>query len=535
MIDISEFRGEIPKISAKLLPVNYAASAMNCDLSSGNLQPISGVSAIQDVEANTSTIHKMNTSFLQWAAFVNIAKALVADSGNRIVFTGDGYPKETNADLALDSSPYPTATRRLGIPAPTNALIVSPTGTAGTEIIQSSSYVYTIVGKWEDGSEVESAPSNPTAVFEVYEGIVPRLTDFMDSMAPGVYTTHFRIYRLNSGNSGAEYQYVDEITIITDTYDDIITDDDLGEVLPSTEWLAPEETLSGIIPTSHGLVFGFVGNTIYPSEIFIPYAFPSSYSLVTESDIVGGGFTGSLVVVLTETVPYMLIGQDPAMLSLKRLNYQQACVSARSIVNIPGGVAYASNDGLFVIDEAGLGVLLTKKVFTKEQWKALNPENIFGFYYKNSYYGFFSGTPNGFIFDLETAEYKPVTLLQNIYGGEYSSDTDLLYLIQTKAAIREVVSWGTGVNLDYSWTSKIFTSTLLDYYTAGILQGTFSESVVLSFYADGVLVDTKTVGNDGLFTIKGMKGNSFQIKIVGKAIIDRVIIGRSGMEVVGRS
>ena len=538
MIDISQFQGEIPRISDKLLPDTNATSAINCDLDSGNLKPMGGVSSILDIGATATTIFKMSSSFLQWAANVNVVKALVANSGNRILFTGDGYPKETNETLALDSSPYPTTTRRLGIPAPTNALTITPIGTAGDDIEKSVSYAYTIVGKWADGSEVESGPSPATAVFDWYEDITPRLTGFTDATATGVYTTHFRIYRVNTGNTGSEFQYVDEMEVATTTYDDTVTDDDLQEVIATTYWTSPDATLSGLTATSHGLVFGFVGNTIYPSEVFITYAFPSIYSLVVESDIVGFGYTGSLVVVLTETVPYLLTGQDPEALSLQRLGYQQSCVSARSIVNIPGGVIYASPDGLFMIDESGVGDLITKDLFTKTQWNALTPANLFGFYYDDSYIGFFSGTTVGFRLKLTSdeespLEYKTLSLTQNVYGGEYSSAADLLYLIQTKGAVREIVSWESGAVVNYTWTSKEFSFSSRDTFTAGMIIGDFTAgNVTLTFYADGAQVDSKEITSNDLFRISGMTGETFQVKAVGKTTIDRLIIGRSVMEVI---
>jgi len=533
MIDIGIFKGEVPRVADKLLPVEYASSAINCDLESGNLQPLKGVSSVQDVGATCTSIYKMSTSYLQWAANVNVVKSLVADSGNRILISGDGYPKETNASLAIGSGTYPSATRRLGIPAPTNALTVTLNGTAGEDIVHSSSYVYTIVGEWADGSVVESAPSVATDVFDVYSDITPRLTGFVDATATGVYTTHFRIYRLNSGTTGAEYQYVDDIAV-TETYlDDTVLDADLGEVLPTTYWTAPESTLTGLIATSHGLVFGFDGNTIYPSEIFIPYAYPSIYSLVTESDIVGLGYTGSLVVVLTETVPYMLIGQEPETLSLRRLGHPQSCVAARSIVNIPGGVVYASPDGLYKIDESGLGTLVTRNVMTKEQWKALIPANLIGFLYDEYYIGFFSGTTAGFSLNLNSGEYKTIAMTQNVYGGTYSPESDLLYLIQAKSSVREIVSWQSGSDLDYTWISKIFTSTVREVYTACKVCGTFTAgSVTLSFYVDGVLGGTKVVTSDSIFRINIKGCTSFHVKAVGKATIDRILVGGSVNEIV---
>lgn len=534
MIDIQGFKGEIPRVSNKLLPVEYAASSINCDLESGSLQPVKANSSIMDVAADIKTIHDMDGSFLQWAEAVNVVKSLVADSGNRIMYTGAGYPKDTNAALSLVSPPFPTNTRRLGIPGPTNPLVLNLVGTAGADVVHSSSYVYTIVGKWEDGSVVESAPSPPTAVFDVYSGITPRLTGFTNASAAGAYTTHFRLYRLNDGDISSEYQYVDEMTVSNGTYDDNVTADDLGEVLPTAEWTAPEEALTGLIATSHGLTFGFKGNTIFPSEIFIPYAFPSSYGLPTESDIVGLGYTGSLVVVLTETVPYILIGQDPLTLSLKRLGYNQKCVSARSIVNIPGGVVYASPDGLYLINEAGAGNLITKKLFKKKQWEALGPENLFGFYYDESYVGFFAGTNTGFSLHLETGEYKVIETDNAVYGGTYSAYADLLYLIQTKSAVREIVSFQSGTLADYTWVSKVFETSHRRGYTAGRVRGDFTAgSVTLSFYVGGVFAGSKTVSDDRIFRLNIPGGTSFQIKATGKATVDRILIGRSAIEVVG--
>lgn len=533
MINLSTFKGEIPKLSDKRLPAENAADAKNCSLESGNLQPINGVSSVEaGIGATAQTIYKMGTKFLRWTSAVSVAKALVADSGDRILFTGDGYPKETNSTLALTSAPYPTATRRLGIPAPTNALTVTLNGTAGEDIVHSSSYVYTIVAKWADGSEVESGPSSPTAVIDVYSGITPRLTGFTDATATGVYTTHFRIYRLNSGNVGAEYQYVDEMVVATTQYDDTIADDDLGEVMPSTLWDAPDSALAGLIATSHGIMAGFKGNTIYPSEVFTSYAYPSSYSLPVESDIIGLGYTGSLIIVLTETVPYLLLGQDPATMSLKRLGYQQPCISAKSIVNVPGGVVYTSPDGLVKIDEAGLAPLITKHIFTKAQWKALTPANLMGVYYDDAYFGFFSGTTTGFRLDLETGDYQPIELTAAVYGVEYCPEDDLLYLIQTNGATRDIVSWDSGSAVDYAWTSKIFSYSDQIIPMAGFVQGVFTAgNTTITVYVDGVSVTSKTISASGVFRIPPKRGNDIQIKLVGKATIDRVRIGRSVREV----
>jgi len=534
MIDIRQFYGVIPKLSARLLPEGYAAQAYNCDFNSGGLRSIKGVSSVQDTEADTQTIYKMQSSFLEWDGVVDVAKSLVADSGDRVFYTGAGYPKDTNATLALSgSSPFPTSARRLGIPAPSNALTVTLNGTAGEDIEHSSSYVYTLVGKWADGSAVESSMSEPTAVFDVYSGITPRLTGFTDATADGAFTTHFRVYRLNPGNTGAEYQYVDEIAVTETQFDDTVTDDDLGEVLPSELWDAPPGDLSGLVATSHGIFAGVSGNTIYPSEVFHPYAFPSDYTLVTESDIVGLGYTGSMIIALTKTVPYLLIGQDPATMALQRLGYQQPCLSARSIANVPGGVIYASPDGLYSIGESGQGTNLTRKIVTRAQWNELGPEDLIGVYYDDSYFGFFAGTAAGFQLDLETGGYAPFTMTAAVYGAHYCPDDDLLYLVIAKGEGREIVSWGSGESVSKTWRSGEYTGNGI--FEAGYVGADFSDgSVTLNIYTDGSLSFTTTVSSDDIFFIPGRDGGVHQVEVTGTVDVDRVILAHTYEEVANR-
>lgn len=530
MIDLSTFSGEIPRLSAKLLPKANAATAENCDLDSGNLKPMTGItSGIESLSPTINTIYKYGENFLTFtSAAVNIVRSFVSSSG-RLVYTGDGYPKEYDGSTHI----------RLGIEPPTAALTIHMSGIAPDEnaTATSISYVYTRVSKRADGSDVESAPSPPTAVVTLQTGMTIAVSGFSVADIPdGTVVSHYRLYRLNAGVvTGAEYQFVMELTVaaaVGEITDDV-EDADLGEVLPTTYWTDPPDALSGLIATSHGMVYGFVGNRIYPSETFIPYAFPEIYSLTTESDIVALGYTGSMVVVLTETVPYLLYGQSPESLELKRLGHAQPCVSARSVVNIPGGVVYAAPDGLFLINESGQGSLITRKLFTRSQWDAMGPASAIGFHYDESYLCFFNDTKTGFQIHLESGRYQVYAMADEIYGGIYSPEDDVLYLIEKHLSVREIASWRTGADISFSWKSKIF---LFPYYmamTAGMIQGVFDgETVYLTLYVDGVALDTITVSTDAVFRIPPVLGTEFQILIEGSAVVDRVLIGRSFGEVV---
>jgi len=523
IFDIDSFRGEVPRISKKLLPNGYAYSAINCDMSGGNLAPDKGCTLIQALSGATVSIFKHGATWRQWSSVVDIVHSFVHDNDNRIIITGDSYPKET------DSSLFPS-TRRLGIPAPTGALVITLGGTAGDDVDRTISYVYTIVGVWADGSVTESAPSLPTAVIDVYDGQTVTLTGFEN--AANAYTTNFRLYRLLSGTAGAEFQYVDEFSISSSSYLDSVSESSLGEVLPTEGWTTPNESLSGLISTSSGINVGFVGNKVYPSETFIGYAYPSDYSLTTETDIVGLGFIGSSIVVLTDTKPYILIGQNPESLSMEKIPYDQACLSKRSIVSFPGGVAFACPDGLAIISASGVLSIITEKLFTKTQWAALEPETMIGFWYDGSYYAFFSGKSTYIRIDLNASEVTRGDLPANAYGGHYVAVDDILYLVLGTALTKSLYSFRTDTVSSMTWVSG--TKTLENRVPmAGRVLGDFSAgSSVITMVADGSDIFSKTVTGDGMFRFTPKRVGKAYLTVTGKATIDRILVGETGQEVL---
>jgi hypothetical protein len=572
MIDIGLFRGEIPKVSARLLPDGYASRAVNCDLQEGILKPIKGSTSIQSLDPGAKTIHRLGEQWLQWNNKINVVESFVYDDG-RIIFTGDFYPKETNVTLAIGgAAPYPTATRRLGISAPTNAPTCTIT-TAGSGTDREISYCYTRVGIWLDGTEVESAPSPPSAVFTAKDDAVVKISGFTDASETGSYTTHFRIYRINTGDTGAEYQFVADLAKGTSPleYSDSIADEDLGEVLPTTDWTAPIDDLKGIIAGSNGLFFGFNGNKVYVSETFIGYAYPDKYVVPVSSEIVGLGFNGSSVVVLTKTVPFFIYGSDPESLSVDRYRVEALpCKAARSIVSILNGVIFATASGLFLIDSGGTISNLTKDLFTKEQWQALGPDKIFAFYFNDAYVAFFEGTTTGIEFKPGSGEIRRFKTDAPVYGGQYVSTVsantyalldsdgknvltkegykfltlgsaysltyDTLYLIQDAEPGREIVALEAGSMKDYEWESKEHWTPSTMVYTAAMIAGDFTAgNVVFDLYIDDVLHFSKTVSSEAPFRIISPKrGSKFKIALTGKTTVERVLVGASMREVMGK-
>jgi hypothetical protein len=132
---LNKFLGEAPKIAEELLPDTVATSAVNVKIYSGNLLafPLPKHTETLTKTGTIKTIFPMmdgtTRKWLHWVESVSIAQSLLEnDTTQRIYYTGDGAPKQTDYTLATSGTNYPTSSRPLGVVAPTAA----PTSTVTT-------------------------------------------------------------------------------------------------------------------------------------------------------------------------------------------------------------------------------------------------------------------------------------------------------------------------------------------------------------------------------------------------------------------
>lgn len=168
-VNIKAFRGKIPRVGERLLPPNNASVAVNCKITSGNLEPISGLGLVYSTNRNIKTTFRYRAfvdgaftdNWLTWAEDVNVVPSPNAnDQYGRFYFTSESFePRMSTYDAAIDSVPYPTAWFSLGTAAPTVAPSVAHTGGSGD--VESRSYVYTYVTTYGE----ESPPSPPSTLY----------------------------------------------------------------------------------------------------------------------------------------------------------------------------------------------------------------------------------------------------------------------------------------------------------------------------------------------------------------------------------
>jgi len=335
---------------------------------------------------------------------------------------------------------------------------------AMTRIIDTRFYIATHVTDWGE----ESAPCDPTASVEVDKN------DTVDLVLPtpptGRYITHWRLYRSNSGTTGAAFQLVVEQATSDLTFTDTVKAADLGEVCPSigpdglAHWGEPATRLGsnglisakansymrGLVGMPNGVMAGFVDNFVAFCDPYHPYAWPVAYQIALKFPIVGLGVFGQTLFVGTIANPSFISGADSASMSEQMLPESQACVSARSIVSATGGVLYASPDGVCYASSNGVEVITTA-LFSREDWQLLTPSSIKAVMHEGVYYFTYTGNGGG-CYALDSVAKKLGRVDLTATAMFYDNLTDALFYVSGTSIKR---AFNTGRRTGVWKSSKI--------------------------------------------------------------------------------
>jgi len=536
MIRISRFRGARPRVSAKLLESDQARQAVNCRLTGGNLRPLRAPALIETLPhaGALQSIYLFARQFwFAWAADVDVVRGPIpTDTTERTYWTGDGYPKATNAAIATSggATTYPNTAYQLGIPVPENAPQVAIdagwSGDIEPDAEEFHRWVYTYVSAWNE----EGPPSTPSVILkhdrDTDGDLLPVSITGMSAVPTGAYNIAFkRIYRLNTGESDQDWQLVAEIPVAQTSYTDTVENIDLQNLLVSTDWDGPPETMKGLIGLPNGGMAGFDGLDVLFCEPYQPHAWPRRYMLTVDHPIVGLGSFGTTVMICTEAQPYLATGIDPASMALSKLELEQACVSKRSIGRMGlEGVVYASPDGLVLVGPGSASVV-TFDYYTKEEWKALSPETMVAFSHDQAYIAFYdNGVTRGCI--IMDPKVDGIVHAEVEADGGYVDDlTDTLYLLIDG----EVREWDAGAAMEASWHSKTFSGRPVNPSMAQVVAESYpggADPIELRIYGDGLLRHTQAVTSGDPFRLPGgYLARDWEIDVSSTVEVDEIAIG----------
>lgn len=326
----------------------------------------------------------------------------------------------------------------------------------GDADMETRSYLYTYVSDWGE----EGAPSPPTEPTDIRYDSGVAVTMSTSIASPfNTYVNRVRIYRTATGTQGAEFFFVGEMTIPTPGQAVTFTDDvdpiALGEVLPSTDWAMPPNRLQGLVQMPNGFMAGFVGNTLYFSEPYLPHAWPDRYRKTVTDDIVGIAVYGQTLVVATKGQPYIVTGTDPGSVSAAKLDVYAPCLSKQGMCSIGMGVAYPSYDGLVVVSASGAQVV-TQAHFTKAQWAAAWDASMYSVWHDGRLIAF-STSPLRRTMLLQLGMQGMLNISNSTVLGTAPAIDDDDTLHYANGATRFMFDPIGGGNMRAYWQSRVFT------------------------------------------------------------------------------
>lgn len=438
------FAGESPKIIPRLLPENGAQVALNTRLDDGGLTPIRKPNVVFEFpSSNLLTVYRHQGEWMGWDKVVHAVPGPVAS--DRLYITGDGAPKMMVGEISYD----------LAVPIPTAALSAVVSGTPTSNIGSTRLYVYTWVTEFDE--ESEPCPVSNEANWKPGQAVT--LSGF-EAVPAGRGINRQRIYRSQTALTGTQLFLIAERDATTANFVDNVPPEAFQEPLPSVEYNPPPDTMAGLTAMPNGMMAAFDGKDLYFCEPYKPHAWPSSYVLTTDYEIVGLGAFGTSLAVMTTGNLYMVSGTSPESMVMQKLELNLPCVSARGIVDLGYAIAYPSHDGLVLVSDGGARVV-TELIFSRDEWLRMNPSTVLAGQYDGRYY-----MPYSYIDDNDSP--RTGTMILDLTGEQqfvirtdlqpqamfYEPETGNLYMLIGQ----KLYQWDD-VNRPYyqqTWKSKIF-------------------------------------------------------------------------------
>jgi hypothetical protein len=395
------------------------------------------------------------------------------------------------------------------------------------------------------------------ATFDITGGIV---TDIIDD-----YTFEYAQTAGNVANTlvvaGTMYHDISENPPTTSarywgdsTYD--FTDDfesrDLLSVLGTDEFDPPPEDLQGLTAIQNNILVGFVGNTLFFSEPGSPHAWPESYSVNLEHNIVGIAAINGSALVTTESYPFFVSGSDPANgMSTQRIDANFPCLNKNSMVTMGYGIVYSTHDGLAVYSPSAGTAIITKLIYNNDTWTTtLNPSTVIAEYYGENYFA--AHSTGAFIFE------------QDAKAGGFFVDANYTFTASYYDPIDGAVYYVSGTNGDIykwddlsqpsvsmEWKSKVLVTkdminigaarVVADYATVTTEWDSSTtvwesvtdvwdaaDNITFKLWANKELILTTTVSDSDVFRLPtGYRTDKFEVSVEGDIRVRAIYLGET--------
>lgn len=399
------------------------------------------------------------------------------------------------------------------------------------EETESRSYVFTYISDFE-GLVMEGPPSDASDVVDVFAEIGATVS-FPVGPDAAWNVTGVRLYRSSTNSAGeTEFLFLKEFAGAQPAaHDDTAEGKDLGEVVSTVAYDPPPFALDGLTALDNGILAGFSGNVIYPCEPYQPHAWPSDYQQTTAYNIVTlVPIGGATLAALTDGNPYVLNGRHPADMALERIDTTLACLSARAAVDMGYAAVYPADAGLVSL-KIGSAAIVTRELFSRDEWQALKPDSMIAARYDDRYVCFYdTGTEQGgFVVDPQDPKYSLTFLDFHATAAWTDPRNGDLYLVVNN----EIVKFdGDAANqLTYTWRSKrVKWRRPGSPAVAQVIASSYPVTLKCFMVINDVLAERWSVAvqNRNPFRVKGGElVEELELEVIGSSTVEQITVAES--------
>lgn len=525
-IRLQGFGGEIPRTDPFYLPQTAAAEAMNAAMRGGSLTPFRQSTAQEHLfPSSRQSIYLHGVEWLGWSHDTDVVPGPVA-TDRLYISHGSGQPT-----MWISGNEVP-----LRLPLPSTAPTIARTGTLDPETAEYVRYAFTWVTSL--GEESGPSPLSNMVQWSPGNGIdvtgLPTTPPVADRFISGK-----RIYRSVTSTSGiTDLYYVGEVAVPAASWAHNMATDPPAEPIPTKDFRPVPINLRGLTALPNGMMAGFAGKEVYFCEPYQPHAWPDAYRQTVNDTIIGLAAFGTTLAVLTTGQPYILQGMHPEQMAMQKVEVPFPCMSKLGIVDLGYSAVYPSTDGLVAVSESG-AQLISKGLWTREQWQAMQPTTMVAARF-GDLYGFTFTPPSGglnkhvILLDPQSPDtgimrssIQPRSIYTHIESGQ-------TYFLAAGGQTVRAFDSPAEEKHNYRWRSKPIR---LDYPTSyGAIRidtdGNPDETVEARVYADGSLIRTVTRANRDERLPSGA-WQTWQIELYGTATVIRATIAKTFLELNG--
>lgn len=389
---------------------------------------------------------------------------------------------------------------------------------------ETRAYTYVFKNTWEE----EGAPAPAATISVTY------LQDVRIEMQdPASMFANYRPYSATNvyrtfGTSGTYIRANVEYQGNTLAFEKVLKPLSGGEALQSTNWTPPPDGLQGLEISPNGWFLAFKGNTLYMAEPYRPHAWP--YNMTFRTAIRGVRTGQQSIVVTTADGVYVVTGAMPSAAQQVKLSSPQPGIAQRSMANIDGAVAYASNDGFVLVNGASAETSVSQQLFDRKTWRnrygnQLTDASMRFAYHDGALVSSSSVEANGFLLRMDD-DAGSFTRLSSRYDSMFMLPVNDALYYSSGASVYQFRGGTAGT---FVWKSKEYIFPAQVTFGAGYIR--CDGNVTMELYAEDVLVATKTL-TSGHFRLKDNLPRKLRwsYKLTGTGVVYEIQMARSMQE-----